>query len=1130
MKKFYLILGLTLAVFTQLYAQQTVSGVLIDGATNEPVIGATVVVADSTAIGTTTDIDGKYELEVPAGFDKLLFSFVGYDAQTLAIPTDGSNLDVKMSAGILMDNVVVTALGISREEKSLGYAAQQVTGDNLDKARETNIVKSLTGKVAGVQVTSSSNLGGSSRIVLRGASSINGNNQPLFVVDGVPIDNSNFTTDDQARGRGGYDYGNAAQDLNPDDIESMTILKGASAGALYGSRAANGVIIIKTKTGKAKKGIGVTVNSGVSFQKVAVLPEYQNQYGGGPGPNSISPFGYAGDEGYYKIPYTEYNDDGTVKGEYQSFDLIPDYGYDGSWGPAYSNTASDYISQLGQQTWADSEQNLYSFSNPSLAGNGPIMYRAWDSFDDWDTENYGISRAWEAPSTSVSDFFETGVTYNNNVALSGGNENANFRLSYTNLHQKGTQPNSSLDRNTVSFNGNIKLTDRLSVGAGANYIAGRGKNRPITGYGESVMSQFNQWYQRQLDTDRLKNYVNPDGSQRTWNRKSVTDPRPNYWDNPYWERYQNGQTDSRNRLMGNANLTYKFTDWLSITGTAMKDLYTERREERVAIGGYRVPIYSEDVRYVDETNLELRINGSRDLTPALSLNAFIGGNIRDRNYQRNYNATQDGLSISDWYSLLNSLGTLDTEDETQNKKVNSLFASASLGFKRMLYLDLTARNDWSSTLPSNAWSYFYPSITGSFVFSELLNSNILSFGKVRIGWAQVGKDTNPYEIAQTYEPEPNFGSNPVLTVPNSLKNANLKPELTRSFEVGTELKFWRDRLSLDIAVYRDITRNQIFDVQISPTSGFQSFVLNAGRVRNQGIELMLNVKPIKTPKFQWNVGFNFAKNNNEVLDLTQGVNSLRLASLFGVALEARPGQPYGTLYGFDFVYDADGNKLTDADGFYLSTDTYQPLGSTLADFTGGVSTDLNFMGFTLSGLIDFQKGGVIHSLSNQWGKYSGTFVETAENNIRENGIVVEGMLAQFDDNGSFVYDDANGNGEYDKGENAQSTGEANTTAVSAQSHFFSNQGYVIHAADVYDASFIKLRELRIGYDVPSSLLSRLPFKNLNVSLVGRNLAILHKNVPNVDPESAISARNIQGFEGGQLPTERSIGVNLNFGF
>ncbi len=1030
---------------------QSVSGKVSDGANGEGLPGVAVVVVGSNT-GVLSDMDGMYRIEAATG-DVLSFSFVGYN--TVRKEVSGTAMDISMESGVALDEVVVTALGVSREKKALGYSVQELGNDAFTDAKTENVVRSLTGKIAGVQVTSGTAIGSSSKVLLRGASSITGDNQPLFVVDGVPMDNADYSSGNTQRSVGGYDYGNAIQDINPDDIESVSVLKGPAAAALYGSRASNGAIVITTKSGKGyqssgKRGIGISVNSGVAFNNVYVLPDYQNSYGGGAGTAWID----------------------TIDGNF-----IPDYGYDGSWGPKLDGT--------------------------------PV--RHWDSWYNYaGDEDYGTTRPWSATDSDVDQYFQTGVTLSNNVSVSGATDESSFRMSYTNHDQTGVYENSSLDRNTLSFSGSQKVSEDLEASINANYVQSKGSGRPQTGYGSSIMSQFTQWGQRQLSMDRLRNYKNPDGSHRTWNRNSVTDADPHYWDNPFWERYENVQNDQRDRVYGNITMKYKINDVFSLMGRALSDFYIDRREERIAVGGVNESSYSETTRQLQETNLDAYLNFADDLSDDLNLTGFVGVNQRIRNYKRLNAYTLGGLNTPGLYTVNNGADGYEVGDFTSSKTVNSVLASASFGYQRKYYVDFTGRNDWSSTLPAENNSYFYPSATASYILSEDLDIDAISFAKVRLGWAQVGNDTDPYRTATTYGVNSNFGNAGSATVPNAQNNPNLRPEKTSSWEAGLELNLFMDKVRFDFTYYSSTTEDLIFNVPVSASSGYSSAVLNAGKTNNKGIELSLMATPVQTDDLRWDIGVNFAKNQNELVELADGIDNIRYTSLFGVTLEARPGQPLGTFYGFDYQYDDAGNKLVDDDGYYLRSETVQPLGTILPNFTGGVYTTLDYKNLSFYALIDFQDGGSLHSYSNQWGKYSGTLAETVMdengNDVRDPGfagVVVDGVNA--------------------------TTGAENTVAINPQSHFFYNQGYIIHAADQYDASFVKLREMRLDYNLPADVVEGTPFSNVSLGVFGRNLAILHKNVPHIDPEVATSASNIQGFEGGQLPAERTIGVNIKFG-
>ncbi|BDD05743.1 SusC/RagA family TonB-linked outer membrane protein [Aureibacter tunicatorum] len=1039
---------------------RTVTGTVKE-TSGEPLPGVSVVVKGTTN-GTITDLEGAFSISIDEPETAVLvFSFIGLTTQEVTVGNQ-TKFDVEMTSDVKqLDEVVVTALGVERDERSLGYSAQQLKSEDLTQVRETNIVNSLSGKVAGVQINSNSNMGGSSRILIRGASSITGNNQPLFVVDGVPLDNSNFGTSNQARGAGGYDYGNAAQDINPDDIASMTVLKGAAAAALYGSRASNGVIVITTKSGKGKKGIGVSVNSGVTFEKVNLLPSYQNEYGGGTS---------------------------------EEFAIDPESGL-------------PVVNFYADQSWG-----------PKLQGQQVVQWHNIYDYEQGLTSQLTTS-PWVANPDNVKDFFQTGVTLTNNVAVQGGNDEANFRLSYTNKDITGIFPNSHMSRNTFNFAGSTKLNDKLTVNANGSYVSSRAKGRPGTGYDDgNVMQQFNQWGQRQWSNDLHKNYKNPDGSQRSWNRSSIDNPDLVYSNNPYWVRYENFQDDDRERFFGNVGMNYKITEEISVSAKAMTDFYTDSRRERLAVGSIRTDqaqgrgYYSEDVIRVKEDNYEFLTNYNKTFDNEISLNAFVGVNRRTKSYRRNYAETQDGLSVPGLYTLTNSVGSVIPIDDGYDKIVNSVFGSASVGWRNMVFVDATFRNDWSSTLPTEGGqnSFFYPSVTTSFVFSELgslANSNLLSFGKLRFGWASVGNDTDPYRLAQTYpaNPQGGFGGNPIYTTPNTMNNSELKPETTESFELGLDLRFLQDRIGLDATVYSSRSYDQIIPVQTSAASGFVYKYINAGLMTNKGVELMLSGTPIKSSGgFQWDVVVNWAMNRNKVVELEDNLETLRLGTApFAVTIEAVEGESYATIYGTAYQRDENGNKIVGDDGLYLATEEKVALGSAMADWTGGITNSVSYKGFTLTAVIDGSFGGKIFSTTNMWGRYSGMFEETTANNIRETGIVAAGVKRD---------------------------GSVNDINVDAKRYFQHDNGYNIAEADVYDASYIKLREVSLAYKIPNKLISKVGIQDMVFSVVGRNLALLYSEVPHIDPEYAVSSGNVQGLEGAATPMTASWGFNLNFKF
>ena len=1031
--------------FNVMAQDRTISGTVVGEESGESLPGVNVILKGTTQ-GTVTDIEGNYSLSVPEGAETLSFSFIGYATQE--VPINGqSTIDIQLISDTQqLSEVVVTALGIVREERSLGYSTQSVESEELNATRQANVVSALAGKVAGVQINGANGgLGSSSRITIRGINSISGGNEPLFIVDGVPMDNSNYTDANQKSGRGGYDYGNFAQDISPDDIASINVLKGPSAAALYGNRAANGVILITTKSGKGKQGIGVSVNASVTLEEPYLFPDYQNLYGGGAGPFGV-------------------NDEGQA---------IVRYDTDASWGPR-------------------------------LDGR-PV--RQWYSYYE-DSPDFGKETPWLAHPGNVEDFFETGVTFNNNIALTGGNDKSSFRLSYTNVSQKGILPVSNLNRNSINFKGSSNLTDKLNVSAGIIYTKNAIDGVPGTGYdGVNVMQQFSHFGQRQVDMGRLKNYQTADGTQRGWNLSNAGNGYELiYSNNPYWVRHNYRAISNRDRLIGNVDLSYEFTDWLTFSAGASTDYYTDRRENYVAEGsakGDRPFNYTEGIREYQENNYKFLFLIDKNITEQFSLGATFGGNMLDRTYFRNEGTTVDGLQVPGVYTITNSVGRPNIDDYKEAKKINSLFASATLGYMDMFYLDATLRNDWSSTLPTDNNSYLYPSVSGSVVFSEfggLANSNIISFGKLRGGWAQAGNDTDPYRLGINYVGKQPFGSNPNYAVPVTLNNAELKNETTNSWEVGAEVRFLSDRIGVDVTYYSKVTNDQIIVADVSPSSGYWASVLNAGEITNKGWEALLNVTPVSLDNgFRWDLTVNWSKNVNEVVALAPGLDTYVLGSapFQSGNIVAEVGKAYGTITGFGFARDASGNKLIDADGFYMKTEELVDLGTILPDWIGGISNTFSYGGLSLGFLVDAQKGGSLFSVSNLWGRYSGMFEETAANNIREVGVIAEGV---------------------------KEDGSPNDVVIRAEEYW--SQTYQLDEAEVFDASYIKLREVKFGYALPTSIVDRTPFENITFSLIGRNLAVLFRNSPNIDPETTLSSSNLQGIEAGQLPTARSWGFNL----
>jgi TonB-linked SusC/RagA family outer membrane protein len=1054
MKKLSMVFAMMLFVIGATIAQRSVTGT-VTGQDGEPLIGASVLLKGTT-VGTITDFDGNYELEVPEGPQTLVISYTGFT--TVELEASSGTLDVVLQEGVTLTEAVVTALGIEREKKSLGYAVQEVGGEALTMVRDQNVVSSLTGKVAGVQVISASgaSIGGSAKIRIRGANGLYGG-EPLFVVDGTPISNSNFSA-----GYRGVDYGNLASDINPDDIENVSVLKGPAATAIYGNRGANGVILITTKKGGKRNGIGVTVNSSVTSENVYILPEYQNEYAGG-----------------YTQSYISAVD--PVDGK--TYNVL-NYAADESWGPRMDGS----------------------------------LYRPWWSWFAGD--DYGKQIPLTSNPDNVRNFFETGVTYNNSVSLSGGNENTTFRLSFTNVTQTGVIPNSKLGRNNLSLNASTKLTDKLTASANINVARTDALGRPTFGYnGNNAVMSFNQWFQRQLDMDRLRDYKNPDGTFRSWNIRSATNLRPLYWDSPFFSVYENYPTDSRDRYYGNISLSYEIVEGLTAAAFFRRDSYSQRIETRTATGGLDQDGYGETVINGVEDNYEFIAQYNKNFGD-FTLDANFGANIRVNDYRSNSMSTVGGLNAPNLFNIKASIDRPSVSSFMSEKVVRSLYGGATLGYKSFAYLGFTVRNDWSSALPIDNNSYLYPSVTGSFVFSELMNSGVLSFGKLRASFAQVGSDIGAYNTNFTYGAGTPFGNFPSFGLPNTLINQDLKPALSSSYEGGVELKFFNNKIGIDFTAYRTDAVDQIITIAVPGSSGFSSAIINAGKIRSEGLELALTATVVETSDMSWDLTLNGARNNSQVLELADGLTNQRLDSWGwgGLSINAPVGGEWGTFRGRGFsTYECngcaqEGEKIITEAGRYV-WENNKELGGVLPDLTGGLRSMFSYKGLTLGAFLEFQVGGQFHSVTRMFNAYSGLGLETVGTNDKGNpirdevaaggGVKVEGVLAD---------------------------GTPHTAYVDAQT-YFSNNLFALNENWIYDASYLKLRELSLGYSIPKRVLGDLPIQNASISLIARNLWLIHANVDGIDPSEISPGSNGYVFqENGILPGVRSIGLNLKVGF
>jgi outer membrane receptor protein involved in Fe transport len=654
------------------------------------------------------------------------------------------------------------------------------------------------------------------------------------------------------------------------------------------------------------------------------------------------------------------------------------------------------------------------------------------------------------------------------------------------------------------------------------------KGRSETGYGDvNPIERFNQWGQRQLDQWDAKSYQNPDGTQRSWNRGSMDDPAPVFSNNPYWDRYMNYQNDKRDRYYGNVGASWQIVSWLKLQGKFNLDNYSFVTEERVAIGSASQSFYRTQTRSNSELNAEFLFLVDKTFAKDWRLNATFGGNMMDRKYKLISGSTIGGLILPELYNLGNSL--TNVAFNTQNwKRINSLYGSVSLGWKSMLYLDITGRNDWSSTLPASKNSYFYPSVSLGWVFTELSGlkqAKWFTFGKIRGSWAQVGNDTDPYRTTLSYNYFTDVNGYPyhftpdgLYTLPTTLNNPNLKPEMTRSWEVGAELKFFDNRLGVDFTYYNKASKNQIIPVAVSGATGYSFQVLNAGKITNKGYEIFLSAVPVKVKNiFNWTITANFAQNKNQVVELYPGIDNLQLGTApFLVTVNAIVGKEYGQIMGTDYVYDENGNKVVGKNGLYINS-AVKPLGSVLPDWNMGIGNEFKLYGIDLRVLIDIQHGGKFFSTTRMWGTYTGILAGSAVDGMRENGVLVDGMVAKYDDKGNVVYN-ADGT--------AQVTGP-NEKVVGA--YTWTNSQYSGPAMqNVLDASYIKLREVTLSYTIPNKLTG--PIQNLKIGLFGRNLATWGTAMVGIDPETNTSSGNIQGIEGAGLPATRTFGFNIGFNF
>ncbi len=1015
--------------------------------------------------GTVANNNGEFILSgIKQGTYKLQVTAIGFEDQLIDIivkDNEESVLDFQLKEkDNNLEEVVVTALGISRKQRSLGYATQEVKGENLTLTKEQNVIGSLAGKIAGVQVTGSSgaSMGGTQKIKIRGVNSLLGTDQPLIVVDGTPISNANFA------GRNGGDYGNLGQDVNPEDVESVNVLKGPAASALYGIRGQYGVIMITTKKGtRGPKKINVQVNSAFSTEKVGNILPFQDSYGGGSS----------------QTWRTLANGDKYV-----------DMSIDESWGPKMDGTPARQVF----------------------------------SFYPQDAE-FGQLTPFNAHPNNIKDYFETGSTINNGISVSGGNENSTFRLSFNNTRIEGVEPNTWLRRNNLGVSASLDLTKKITVSTNFNYANNNGQ-RPAQGY-EGGSRYLFQWFQRNIDMKRMRNYKYGDGTFLHWNlSRPASDGTmgsydPLYWNNPYFEAFENYGNDNRDRVFGDVGLSYQLLPGLKLSGFVRADLFTQSLESREAAGGWKVPGYSAGKYQNREMNYEFLAQYNKNWGD-LSLNANVGSNLYNRRYSYVSVATAGGLSSPDFYNIDASVDRPGASTYLLRKQIRSLYGMVSVGYKNTYFLDASIRNDNSSTLPKDNNSYWYPSLSGSFVFSELLKSNTLSFGKIRLSYAKAGSDLDPYLTSFTYRVGGVYDNNSTLFIPDELINPEIQPSFAHSYEAGIDLRFLKDRVGLSFTYYQQKNKNQIIRLDVSGSSGFNSARINAGLIQNKGVELTLTGTPFKSKNFSWDAIFNISRNKNEVVELYPGMNvythDQNRYSSVDIFLNSYVGASFGDLIGKAYQRDsATGKILLGDNNLPLYTQANHNFGTVLPKFTGGFQNSFRiFEKFDLSAMIDYQFGGQFFSWTQMMAVKTGLAERTAAindkgKNIREavandGGVKVTGIKA--------------------------STKEEVTAYVDARGYYRTTLGTHVYEEWLYDASYIKLREIRLGYTFGKSVLGKLPISSINLALIARNPAMIWQEAPKgLDPsELSTGGSAISWLETGGLNTVRSYGVNLIINF
>lgn len=1058
---FFFLVLFTANVFAQSTKKEStaatvvVSGIVKDAETNATVAGVTISQDGKRAVASTKE-DGTFNVTVAKG-TVLIFTAVSYVEQRVKATVNETGIEILLShESKELEGVVVTALGITRKQKALGYAVQNINNAELTDAKSNNWSSALSGKVAGLSLLSpGSGPFNSTRISLRGDVSLNpdGNNA-LIVIDGVPK-NSGLTSSgvNNAYGAGSgndipVDFGNGIADLNPDDIESITVLKGPGATALYGSRAANGALIITTKSGARKdKGIGVTFNSNTSFNNVLRWPDYQYEYGQGTG--------------------KALNSNGE---KYYSYGASAD-------GASTSGTSSAYGPKFNGQ-------NYFQY-DPSRQGAG-LTRTLWQPYTD-----------------NISSFWRTGYTLSNNISIEGGNDKGSARASITHTKNEWIMPNTGFERINAAFSTNYKVSDRLKITAKVNYTNKQSDNVPGTGYNNQSIAYFMIFQNPNVDINWYR-----DRWKFGLEQVDQVHPFSSFIDNPFLIAYEMTNSVNNNNMIGNLAATFQVSKKFDVMVRSGIDMTGEQRQQRRPFSTANfLRGYFKQQNITDyEVNSDVLLTYRDKIAGVIDVTASGGGNLMSHKYSR-MDAYVDGLVIPGVYKLSNGTGTPVVTATDRNEKVNSVYGLASFGYQGKYFIDITGRNDWSSTLPTVNNSFFYPSVNTSFILSDIFKlPAFVSFAKARVSFAQVGNDTDPYKTRKYYGTS-EFASSG--SVPTTLPNSNLKPEISTSTEAGLDLRFLQSRLNLDLTVYNNITRNQILEVPLDPTTGYTRAVLNAGAVRNRGIEVVITAQPVKLRNFKWSTTVTWSKNQNRVLELAEGMGGkMDLAYGGNATIQARVGGTTGDLYGFGFVRSPEGAVVYTTDGLPARPSDIKYIGNAYADWKAGWRNEFSYKSFRFSFLFDGQYGGIIYSQTHhkmtEQGKLKHTLRGREENYIIGDGVVFDAA------NNKYI---------------------PNTKKVLPVDYYVEYYRRANVEANSFDASYLKLREARLEYSIPTKALGKSFVKGASFAIYGRDLLMI-TSFPIFDPETAAlnGSTLMPGVEMGQMPSTRTMGVNLTFKF